>query len=106
MPLFSRNVPLGHPLRISPFRKVAMGTWRTAGDPSVYCTLTFEVAPALQYIEKHRAKSGMKITLAHFVGKAIANTFVEHPQINCILRFGRLYPRKTVDVFFQVATDA
>jgi pyruvate dehydrogenase E2 component (dihydrolipoamide acetyltransferase) len=29
----------------------------------------------------------------------------QHPEINCLLRFGRLYPRKQVDVFFQVASD-
>jgi len=28
-----------------------------------------------------------------------------HPEVNCVLRWGNLYPRKNVDVFFQVASD-
>jgi pyruvate dehydrogenase E2 component (dihydrolipoamide acetyltransferase) len=35
----------------------------------------------------------------------VAETLRRHPEINCVLRFGRLYPRRTVDLFFQVATD-
>src|SRR5262249_20860453 len=59
----------------------------------------------LAYIEKVRAKSGLKITLTHLAGKAVAQVLANHPDINCILRFGMLYPRKNVDVFFQVAAD-
>lgn len=105
MPLFSRNVDLGKPLRLSSWRKVAIGTWKTAGDPSVYGMLDLDAAPALAYIEKLRRETSQRVTLSHFVGRAIAETFKRHPQINCVLRFGRLYPRKSVDVFFQVATD-
>lgn len=105
MSLFQKNIDLGKPLRLSAFRKVAIGTWRTAGDPSVYGFSDMEVEPALAYIEKLKAKSGQKVTLTHFTGKAMAETIRRHPQINCMLRWGRLYPRKTVDVFFQVATD-
>jgi pyruvate/2-oxoglutarate dehydrogenase complex dihydrolipoamide acyltransferase (E2) component len=105
MPFVSRNVNLGPALRLSSWRKIAIGTWRTCGDPSVYGILEFDAGPALQRIEELRKETGMKITLSHFVGKAMANTFAHHPHLNCLLRFGKLYPRKTVDVFFQVATD-
>jgi pyruvate dehydrogenase E2 component (dihydrolipoamide acetyltransferase) len=105
MPLFARNVDLGPPLRLSSWRKVAIGTWRTAGDPSVYGVLEADVAPATAYLDKLRASSGLKLTYSHFIGRAIAETMARHPEINCILRFGRLYPRRSVDVFFQVASD-
>lgn len=106
MPLFQRNMDLGPALQLSPWRKIAIGTWRTAGDPSVYGILEVDMGPALAYIEKLRAATGLRITLTHFAGKAIAETLRRHPDINCILRFGRLYPRKHVDVFFQVASDS
>ncbi len=106
MILLKRNVDLGPPLKISSWRKVAIGTWKSAGDPSVYGILDLDARPALAYIEKLRQKSGVRITLSHFAGKAVAETLRRHPQINCILRFGKLYPRKDVSVFFQVATDA
>jgi len=103
--LVSRNIELGQPLRASTWRKIAIGTWRTAGDPSVYASLDMDVERALEYMEKMREKTGLKITLTHFVGKALANVFYKHPELNCVLRFGRLYPRKSIDVFYQVATD-
>src|SRR5256885_1397161 len=105
MPLFSRNVALGPPLRLSSWRKVAIGTWRSCGDPSVYAIVDADIGPGLAYLEKARKATGAKVTLTHFIGRAIAETLARHPEINCILRLGRLYPRKTVDVFFQVASD-
>lgn len=108
--MFFKNVDLKPPLELSPFRKIAMGTWKTAGDPSVYGVLEVNVRPALQYLQKISQKStsdveAPKLTLTHFTGKAVAETIRRHPQINCIMRLGRLYPRKTVDLFFQVASD-
>jgi pyruvate/2-oxoglutarate dehydrogenase complex dihydrolipoamide acyltransferase (E2) component len=103
---FKRNVDLGPPLRLSAWRKVAVGTWRTAGDPSVYGVMELDMARALAYVDRLRAETGLKITLTHFMGRVMAEVLRRHPEINCILRFGRLYPRKTVDVFFQVASDS
>lgn len=105
MPILERNVSLKSPPRVSPWRKVAIGTWKTAGDPTVYGTLDIQVDKVLDYIQKLREKTGTHITLTHFTGKALAETLKRHPDINCILRFGRIYPRHSVDVFFQVATD-
>lgn len=100
-----RNVEFGPPLKLSPWRKLAIGTWKTAGDPSVYGMLDLEAENALRYIDKIKAESGKKITMTHFVGKAMAETMKRHPKINCVLRWGRLYPRTSVDVFFQIASD-
>jgi pyruvate/2-oxoglutarate dehydrogenase complex dihydrolipoamide acyltransferase (E2) component len=109
-----RHVELGAPLRLSPWRKIAIGTWSTVGDPSVYATLEVDAEPALAYLEKinqplkaqpEGAQEQPKATFTHFVGKAMAETIRRHPEINCILRLGRLYPRRSVDLFFQVASD-
>jgi pyruvate/2-oxoglutarate dehydrogenase complex dihydrolipoamide acyltransferase (E2) component len=102
---FRKNVDLEKPLPISPWRKIAIGTWRTAGDPSVYAELELDATAALDYLERWKTHGGRRATLTHFAGKAIAEVIHRHPQINCLLRFGRLYPRSSVDVFFQVATD-
>ena len=96
---------LGPPLRMTAFRKVAIGTWRSAGDPSVYSILEYDVTRVLDYLTRLQAKSGQKITLTHFVGKAAGHVLAKHPELNCVLRMGTLYPRKSVDVFFQVASD-
>lgn len=103
---FRKNIDLGPPLKLSAFRKIAIGTWRSAGDPSVYGILEYDARPALQYLDKIREHTGEKLTLTHFVGKAVAHILREHPELNSILRFGRLYPRRSIDVFFQVASDS
>jgi pyruvate/2-oxoglutarate dehydrogenase complex dihydrolipoamide acyltransferase (E2) component len=105
MPFFSKNVDLKPALKISSWRKVAIGTWQTAADPSVYGMLEVDAGPAIAYIEKQRRETGVKLTLTHFAGRAVAEVLARHPDLNCVLRFGRLYPRNTVDVFFQVAAD-
>jgi pyruvate dehydrogenase E2 component (dihydrolipoamide acetyltransferase) len=106
MKLLSRNVRLGRPIHLSSWRKVAIGTWRTVGDPSVYGILEVDAGPALAYIARLRERTGMRVTLSHFMGRAMAEVLKRHPQINCIQRFGWLWPREDVDIFFQVASDA
>ncbi len=106
MPLFTKNIEYNSPLKLSGWRKIAIGTWNTVGDPSVYGAIDLDCENVVKMIEKLRAETGVKITLTHAVGKVIAHTIRKHPEINCILRFGRLYPRKTVDIFFQVAADS
>ncbi len=103
---FKKNIELGPPLRLSAWRKIALGTWRTTADPSVYGVLEFDIEPALNYLEKLREKTEVRLTLTHFVGKAVAMAIARYPSINCVLRWGKLYPRKRVDLFFQVASDA
>ncbi len=103
--MFKRNIPLGPPLRLSSWRKVAIGTWRSAGDPSVYGIADLQARPAIDYLEKIKDRTGVRVTLTHFAGRAVAEVLSRHHEINAILRWGRLYPRKSVDIFFQVASD-
>ncbi|MGE3974483.1 MAG: 2-oxo acid dehydrogenase subunit E2 [Bdellovibrionales bacterium] len=106
MPLFfSQNIQYGPPQRLSSWRKIAIGTWNTVGDPSVYGMMDLDASAMLQYLEGERTRTGERITATHFVGKAIAETIRRHPDINSVLRFGKLYPRKTIDIFYQVASD-
>ena len=86
----------------SSFRKIAMGSWRTSGDPSVYGLLEIDMTKALAYIKSHESSSGAKITIAHLVGKAVALAMKERPEINGMIRFNRIYLREHVDLFYQV----
>jgi len=106
-PVFLRkNVEYHPPVRLSPWRKIAIGTWRTAADPSVYAEVEFDASAALRYLALWREHQGVKATVTHFVGKALAEAIRRHPDINCVQRWGTLYPRKSIDIFFQVATDS
>lgn len=90
----------------SGWRKIALGTWRSAKDPSVYGVLELPAARALDYMERLSQVTGEKITVTHFMGKVAAEALKRHPEINSVLRFGRLHPRAHVSLFFQAVTDA
>ena len=106
MKLLSRNIKFLGLTKLTPFRKVALGTWRTVGDPSVYSEIEVDVEPALSYLAQKSHEHQMKLTMTHFVGKACAETIRRHPELNCILRWGKLYRRQHIDIFFQVASDS
>src|SRR5262245_25236731 len=85
---------------------MAVHAWDAPRDPTVYGMLDLDATHALGYVEKLRAASGIKITLTHLIGKAVALAIGERPDVNAIIRRGRIYVRDTVDIFFQVAFES
>lgn len=88
--------------KTSLFRKIAMGTWQNAGDPSVYGALEVDMHKALPFMKELEALHNVKISPLHLVAKAISLVLVDRPEINGIIRFNRIYLRPHVDIFFQV----
>ncbi len=87
---------------LSSFRKIALGTWRTAYDPSVYGTMTVRMDEAMRYVAAFRQKRQRKLTVSHLLAKSVAMALKEVPDANAILRWSRIYLRKRIGVFFQV----
>jgi pyruvate/2-oxoglutarate dehydrogenase complex dihydrolipoamide acyltransferase (E2) component len=87
---------------VSSFRKVAIGTWNTVGDPSVYGTMELRVDEAMRYLEEFRKRTGKKLTVSHMMAKAAAMVLKATPDANAILRWNRVYLRKRIGIFFQV----
>ncbi|HZI14928.1 MAG TPA: 2-oxo acid dehydrogenase subunit E2 [Myxococcus sp.] len=81
---------------ISSFRKLAIGSWKTAYDPTVYGTMTLRMDKALAYIEAFRQKTGVRLTVTHLLVKAMAEALRRCPDANAILRFNKIYLRKRV----------
>jgi pyruvate dehydrogenase E2 component (dihydrolipoamide acetyltransferase) len=84
------------------FRKIACGSWRTAGDPSVYALLEIEMSKALEFAEAYSQQHGVRITPSHLVAKAISHCLKVRPELNGLLRRGKVYLRRNVSIFFQV----
>src|SRR5690349_6662883 len=82
---------------------IAIGTWRTTKDPSVYGSIEVEVDETLRYLEAFRAATGKRMTVTHLMAKAVGLVLAAMPDANAILRFNRIYLRQSVDVYFQVA---
>jgi pyruvate dehydrogenase E2 component (dihydrolipoamide acetyltransferase) len=91
---------------VSSFRKIAIGTWQTAYDPTVYGTLRIRMDKALAYIEKFRETHGIRLTVTHLVAKAVAEGMKRCPDANAILRFNKIYLRNQVTLsVLVVQTD-
>jgi pyruvate/2-oxoglutarate dehydrogenase complex dihydrolipoamide acyltransferase (E2) component len=88
---------------VSSFRKIAIGTWRTAYDPSVYGTMELRMDEAIRYVHAFRERTGKKLTVSHLMAKAAAMVLKECPDANAILRWNRVYLRRRIGIFFQVA---
>lgn len=84
------------------FRKIALGSWKTVGDPTVYGLLELDMTQSLKYLEELNSKNDVKVTPAHLVGKALGHVMKMRPEINGMIRLGRLYHRKNIDMFYQV----
>jgi pyruvate/2-oxoglutarate dehydrogenase complex dihydrolipoamide acyltransferase (E2) component len=100
------NVELSVLRKMSSFRKVAIGTWHTAYDPSVYGTLTVRMEAAERYIHEFREKTGRHLTITHLLVAAVAKALDFCPEANAILRFNKIYLRKTVDVSVLVVVPS
>jgi pyruvate/2-oxoglutarate dehydrogenase complex dihydrolipoamide acyltransferase (E2) component len=91
--------------KLSTWRKLALHTWEAPNDPTVHGMLDIDATEALAFIKELRERSGAKVTITHLVGHAIAKSIAARPEVNAIVRFGRIYQRETIDVFFQVAFE-
>ena len=89
----------------STWRKISLSAWTRPHDPSVYGWLDLDVSHALAYLERFERTGGAKVTLTHLVGKALALAIAACPEVNALVRRGRIFTRETVDVFFQVAYE-
>jgi len=86
----------------SVFRKIAMGTWKVAKDPSVYGEIKVDMTHALAHLEEYQKKHNVKITPAHLVGRAVTYCMRRRPEINGFIRGSRIYLRDNVALFYQV----
>ena len=87
------------------WRRVAVHTWRTPQDPSVYAVVDMPVTGALAYIERVREATGTKLTVTHLIARSLALGIRAFPQLNGIVARNRIMLRETVDIFLQVATE-
>ncbi|PKN56304.1 MAG: 2-oxo acid dehydrogenase [Deltaproteobacteria bacterium HGW-Deltaproteobacteria-14] len=85
------------------FRKISIGTWRTAYDPSVYGTMEIEMDAAMDYLRRYREATGVRLTVSHMMARVMAAALERIPDANALMRGSRIYRRKRISIFFQVA---
>jgi pyruvate dehydrogenase E2 component (dihydrolipoamide acetyltransferase) len=92
-----------HRTKIQGWRKIAAATWGSPSDPQIYGDLEIDAGAVLDFIKDAQAATGVKVTVTHMVGKAIAHALGEHPDLNVRLYRGHFIRRESVDIFFIVS---
>lgn len=80
-----------------------MASWKSSKSPNIYGFMEVDMEASLKYMEEYEKKNQTKITVTHFVTKAIGMALKKHPQVNSCIRWGRIYEREQVDIFLQVS---
>lgn len=92
--------------RLRGWRKIAAATWGRPVDPQIYGDVVVDAGALLDFVHRARRATGLKVTVTHVVGKALARAFAEHPDLNGYQRRGRFVLRDQVDIFFIVSAEA
>ena len=93
---FRRNVSLQPPTK-STWRKIAIGTWHGAGDPTAYCRIEVDATELLAAMKQLRAEGHRPTPLA-LVVRAVAVAMRRVPEVNVMLRLGRVQRRDDIHV--------
>lgn len=97
------NIPLQPYRKPSMWRKMSLANWKHPVDPSVYGRLEVDMTNALTYAEAESQRTGAKVTPTHIVVRGVASALRRRPGANAMIRLNRVYERKEVDIFCQVA---
>ncbi len=106
--IFKKNVELNKSRKLSSWRKISIGSWKPRGDSAVYTQLEIDIEDTLDHIEKLNSQAKdepFKLQFINYFVKALGISIAKNPQINSIIRMGKIYPRKNVDIFFHVVNN-
>lgn len=90
---------------VETWRKIALASWTTPVDPQIFGDIEVDAGALVDYLRAERERTGIRVTVTHLVGKALAHALAANPDVNVRLRRGRFVPRERVDVFFVVAVS-
>jgi pyruvate/2-oxoglutarate dehydrogenase complex dihydrolipoamide acyltransferase (E2) component len=90
----------------SAFRRIAAVAWDSPRGPEIYGSLELRAEPLLDWLSAQNLEEGPRLSITHAVARAVAIILGRHPDLNAVVRRGRLYLREDVDVFVQVLVQA
>ncbi len=95
-----KNIRYAPYKKMTPWRKVSLASWKPTGDSSTYCLEDIIVDDLVAYCDQK------EINIYTFFIKAISNTIDKHPKINSTIRWGKIFQREDISVFFHTIVDA
>ena len=91
--------------KLTPYQKVAIGTWKEAKDPSIYAEEDLDYTPVQAFSEKIFKEQGIRLTPTYIIAQTVSLIFTVRPQLNTILRGNMLYQRKNLSLSCLVSVD-
>lgn len=86
-------------------RKLAIASWSAPKEGVIYGQMSIDATAALAHIERLREESGLKISITHLVGKAVALGLRAAPGLNGRIHLGRFIPFDDVAFAYLVALE-
>jgi len=86
-------------------RKLAIASWSAPKEGVIYGQMGIDMTAALAHIETLRAESGLKISITHLVGKAVALGLSEAPGLNGRIHLGKFIAHDQVAFAYLVALE-
>lgn len=97
------NIELHKYRKPSMWRKIALATWDRPSDPQTFARVEVEMTNALAYMEAETEHVGVRVTPTVLAIRATALGLAANPDANAIVRWNRVYLRKRVNIFCNVA---
>ncbi|WP_404351244.1 2-oxo acid dehydrogenase subunit E2 [Phycicoccus jejuensis] len=83
-------------------RKIAVATWRPPVEGRIQARVEVDVSAALAHLSRLRASTGVRVTLTHLVGAALARGLRAVPEARARVVLGRLHPIEDCTIAFAV----
>jgi pyruvate dehydrogenase E2 component (dihydrolipoamide acetyltransferase) len=90
-------------IKATGWRRVASAIWGQPNDPQMYGDFEVDATALVDFIEAVRRETGVRVTVTHIVGKAIAYGLSQNRDLNTRLHRGRFTSRESIDIFFVAA---
>jgi len=88
--------------QVSPFRQIAPLVWDSPRDPTIYGHSDIDAEALMVWLAEQRSQTGVRLTPTHAVSRALALVLRDEPELNVLLRRGRVWQRNGVDIYLQV----
>lgn len=101
-----RHLSLKKIRNLTTYQRLAIGSWKSAKDPSIYGWHDIDYTQAKEFASQTLKEKNIKLTPTYLVAQAVSLVFASHPALNTLLRWGMLYQRNTVSFSFLTAIDS
>jgi pyruvate/2-oxoglutarate dehydrogenase complex dihydrolipoamide acyltransferase (E2) component len=92
-----KNISFSEKQKLTSYRKIAISSWKHPRDPSTYSMLDLPTAAYKEYLNQY--DSEVPLTITHFVAKVLCHCLEKFPELNHVLRVGKLQKRETIDAY-------